>query len=138
MAITIDPTNKRIILDSASVTAQAIYVAWADWVVQSDNVKYLPAFSSAGGDSLGSGLFVPPYYFLINGWRVRPMEANHNLVITGNLFTDVGDVPVVPTLGVFQVTVNYTVAVQAQAFSAGAGAPTATEIADAVWAKMLP
>jgi hypothetical protein len=134
MTITVDPANKRIILDSASATAQSIYAAWVDWVVLSDNVKYPPAFSSVGGDSLGSGLYVPPYYFLLNGWRVRPMEASHNLTITGNLFVDGGGVPVVSTLGTFQVNVNYTVPVQAQGIStSGSTGPTSSEIASAVW-----
>lgn len=138
MAITIDPANKRIILDSASVTAQAIYVAWVDWVALSDNMKYPPAFSSVGGDDLGGGLFIPPYYFLLNGWRVRPMEANHNLTITGNLFVDGGGVPVVSTLGTYQINVNYTVPVQAQGIStSGSTAPTSEQNADAVWAKVL-
>lgn len=135
MAITIDPANKRLILDSASVTAQAIYAAWVDWVALSDNEKYLPAFSSAGGDDLGSGLFIPAYYFLENGWKVRPMESNHNLTITGNLFVRGGGVPVVSTLGTFQVNVNYTVPVQAQAVSTSGGSgPTAAEIAAAILA----
>ena len=135
MAITIDPATNRIILDSASVTAQAIYVAWVDWVALSDNSKYLPAFSSVGGDALGGGLFIPPYYFLLNGWRVRPMESSHNLTITGNLFVDGGGVPVVSTLGTFQVNVNYTVPVQAQGISTSGGTgPTAADIAAAILA----
>lgn len=138
MAITLDPANKRIILDSASVTAQALYAAWVDWVALSDNMKYLPAFSAVGGDDLGGGLSIPPYYFLLNGWRVRPMESSHNLTITGNLFVDGGGVPVVNTLGTFQVNVNYTVPVQAQGIStSGSTAPTSEQNADAVWAKAL-
>jgi hypothetical protein len=138
MAYTIDPANKIIVLDSATVTAQSIYVAWADWMLVSDNAKYLPAFGSAGGDALGGGLFVPPYYFLLNGWRVRPMESNHNLTITGNLFVDGGGVPVVSTVGTYQVNVNYTVPVQAQGIStSGSTAPTAAEVAAAVWGKII-
>lgn len=137
MAITIDPASKRIILDSASVTAQAIYVAWADWVATSDNAKYLPAFSATGGDDLGAGLSIPPYYFLLNGWRVRPMESNHNLTITGNLFVEGGGVPVVSTLGTYQVNVNYTVPVQAQGIStSGSTGPTAAEIAAEVRSEL--
>jgi hypothetical protein len=136
--ITIDPANKRLILDSTSVTAQAIYVAWADWMLLSDNAKYLPALSSAGGDDLGSGLSIPPYYFLENGWRVRPLEGNQNLTITGNLFVRGGGVPVVPTLGVFQVNVNYTVPVQAQGIStSGSSGPSASEIAAAILAAAV-
>lgn len=137
MAITIDPANKRIILDSASVTAKDVFRAWADWMLLSDNSKYLPAFSATGGDDLGGGLSIPPYYFLLNGWRVRPMESNHNLTITGNLFVDGGGVPVVPTLGTYQVNVNYTVPVQAQGIStAGSSGPSASEIAASVRAEL--
>ena len=137
MPIVIDPATKRLILDSASVTAQAVYVAWVDWVATSDNAKYLPAFSAVGGDALGGGLFIPPYYFLRNGWRVRPMESNHNLTITGNLFVEGGGVPVVSTLGTYQVNVNYTVPVQAQGIStSGSTGPTAGEIASAVLAQL--
>ena len=137
MPIVIDPATKRLILDSASVTARAVYVAWVDWVATSDNAKYLPAFSAVGGDALGGGLFIPPYYFLRNGWRVRPMESNHNLTITGNLFVDGGGVPVVSTLGTYQVNVNYTVPVQAQGIStSGSTGPTAGEIASAVLAQL--
>lgn len=135
MAITIDPANKRLILDVASITAQSIYAQWVDWVAASDNSKYLPAFSSAGGDDLGSGLFIPAYYFLENGWRVRPMESSHNLTITGNLFVRGGGVPVVSTVGTYQVNVNYTVPVQAQGIAtSGSSGPTAADIAAAILA----
>lgn len=137
MAITLDPANKRIILDSASVTAKDIFRAWADWMLLSDNSKYLPAFSATGGDDLGGGLSIPPYYFLLNGWRVRPMESSHNLTITGNLFVDGGGVPVVSTLGTYQVNVNYTVPVQAQGIStSGSTGPSAEQVADAVRAEL--
>jgi hypothetical protein len=68
------------------------------------------------------------------------MEANHDLVITGNLFVEGGGVPVVRTLGQFQVNVNYTVPVQAQAFiptgSGAAGGLTLAQIeASTVLAK---
>lgn len=135
MAITVDPANLRIILDSASVSAKDIFRAWADWMLLSDNSKYLPAFSATGGDDLGGGLSIPPYYFLENGWRVRPMESNHTLILTGNLFVAGGGVPIVPTLGTFNVSAQYTVPVQAQGIStSGSSGPTAAAIAEAVWA----
>lgn len=134
MAIVFDPTTKRIILDSASVTAQVIYSRWCDWITTSDNLKYLPAFRAVGGDDLGGGLYIPPYFFLLNGWRVRPMESSHLLVLDGNLFVEGGGQPVVQTLGSYNVSVQYTVPVQAQAFStAGSTGPTPQEIALAVW-----
>lgn len=136
MAILIDPATRRIVLDSANVTAQEIYRAWADWAALDDHLKFLPAFRSLGGDALGGGLFIPGYYFLLNGWRVRPMEASHELTITGNLFVEGGGVPVVPTLGIFQVTVNYTVPMQAQGVATSGSALSAGEIAAAVLASL--
>lgn len=137
MPIAFDPANKRIVLDSTSVTAEELWSRWADWVAASDNAKYLPAFRHTGGDELGGGLFIPNYLFLLNGWRVRPMEADHTLIITGNLFVDGGGVPVVQTLGDFNVSVQYTVPVQAQGIAtSGSTGPSASEIAAAVLAAM--
>jgi hypothetical protein len=130
MAIVFDAAARRIILDSTSVTASEIFSRWEDWVVLSDNAKYPPAFRHAGGDDLGGGLSIPNYMFLINSWRVRPMEANHTLDLVGNLFVDGGGDPVVSTLGDFRVLVKNTVAVQAQGITtSGSTGPTAAEIA---------
>jgi hypothetical protein len=135
MAITLDGATKRIILDSASVSAAQIWSAWVDW--HEANQQWPLAFQLVGGNALGGGLFIPPYFFLLNGWRVRPMEASHNLTITGNLFVDGGGVPVVGTLGTYQVNVNYTVPVQAQGIAtSGSTGPTASEIAAAVRADI--
>ena len=137
MAIIFDPANKRVILDSASVTAVELYSRSADWLALSDNAKYGEVFRQVGGDNLGSGLSIPPYLFLQNTWRVRPMESSHNLTITGNLFVEGGGVPVVSTLGTFQVNVNYTVPVAAQGIATGGNSLTAEQIAAAVWAQLI-
>lgn len=137
MAITFDPATQRIILDSASVTATELYSRWVDWAATGDNAKYGMVFRQVGSDDLGGGLSIPPYYFLQGNWRVRPMESSHNLTITGNLFVDGGGVPVVSTLGTYQVNVNYTVPVQAQGIATGGGGgATAAEIATEVWSHI--
>lgn len=135
MTIVFDASNKRIVLDSSSVTATEIYSRWVDWAALGDNLRHGMVVRQVGSDDLGGGLAIPPYYFLQGEWRVRPMEANHLLTLTGNLFVEGGGQPVVNTLGSFNVSVQYTVPVQAQAFStSGGGAPTAADIADDVWA----
>ena len=135
MTITLNGATRRIILDSASVSAAQIWSAWVDW--HEANQQWPLAFQLVGGNALGGGLFIPPYFFLMNGWRVRPMESSHNLTITGNLFVDGGGVPVVSTLGTYQVNVNYTVPVQAQGIAtSGSTGPTASEIAAAVRADI--
>lgn len=126
MAITFDPISRRIILDSSSVTASELWSRWVDWMAIGTNSKYLPAFRQVGGDDLGGGLLIPAYYFLLNGWRIRPMEANHLLVVSGNIYVDGGGQPVVNTLGPYNVSIQYTVAMQAQAVvtSGGSGGLT--------------
>ena len=133
MAISIDGATKLITLDSASVTAAQIWSAWVDW--HPANTQWPLAFSLIGGIPLGGGLFIPPYFFLLNGWRVRPMNMDHNLTITGNLFVNGGGVPVVATQDVHQVNVNYTVPVQAQGIAtSGSTGPSAADIAAAILA----
>lgn len=137
MATTFDGATKRIILDSTSVTASELWSDWVRWLdSDTDNSKWDYAFRQVGGDDLGAGLAIPPYLFLLNGWRVRPMEASHDLVITGNLFVEGGGTPVTSTLGTYQVNVKYVVPVQAQALStSSAGScPTVQEIVEALYA----
>lgn len=122
MAITFDPINKRIILDSAYVSTASLYSRWKEWAQTGDNLKYEQAFYALGGDPLGGGLFVASYFFLMNGWRIRPMEANHTLIIDGNIGVYGGGAqPVVPTLGNFNVLTQYTVPVQAQGVATNGG-----------------
>jgi len=130
MPIVFDPSTKRIVLDSAAVTATELYSRSADWLVLSDNAKYGPVFRQVGGDDLGGGLSIPPYFFLQAGWRVRPMEADHDLSVEGNLFVEGGGNPFVRTLGAYQVNVRSTVPVQAQGIStSGSTGPSASDIA---------
>lgn len=138
MPITFDPVNKRIILDSlTNVTATELYSRWVDWAALDDNLKWGPVFRQVGSDDLGGGLSIPPYFFLQGLWRLRPMESNHNLNIVGNLFVEGGGVPVVQTLGSYNVSSQYTVPVQAQGIStSGSSGPSAAEIAEAVLARL--
>ena len=119
--ITFDPINRRIVLDSANVSVQYIYSRWKEWVMQDDNAKYLSAFYTLGGDPLGGGLYVASYFFLMNGWRIRPMEANHTLILEGNVSVYGGGVPVVQTLGNYNVSTQFTVPVQAQGVATNGG-----------------
>ena len=120
--MTFDGANKRVILNSTSVTASEIWSRYMDWLAaDSNNAKWGLAMTQIGGDDLGSGLFVPIYVFLQNGWRVRPMESSHQLMITGNLFVAEGGSPLVNTLGNYNVIAQYTVPVQAQAMATSGG-----------------
>jgi hypothetical protein len=116
MAITFDPTNKIIQLDTFSVSASEIWSRWIDWVVLSDNAKYLPAFSQLGGVAP-----VALYIYLENSWKVRPQEANGITGITGNLLVQGGGSPIAATVGSFQVLVNLEAPIAAQAIEVNTG-----------------
>lgn len=140
MAITFDSSNKRIVLDTTTVDVRDIYSRWKDWV-HSGNSQYEQAFRVVGGDPLGSGLYVSSYFFLQNGWRIRPMEVDHTLTVNGNISVDGGGVPIVPTLGDNNVIVQYVVPVAAQAYDSGTGGgtgdcPTASEIAAEILSQL--
>lgn len=134
MPITFDPAAKRIILDSAEVSATELYSRSADWLALSDNAKYGAVFRQVGGDDLGGGLSIPPYFFLQGAWRVRPMESNHTLDLVGNLFVEGGGDPVVSTLGDYRVLVKNTVPVQAQGITTSGS--TGPSVAD-IWAHAV-
>lgn len=113
--VTFDGPNKLIIINNGydNIDAQVdIYSDWKEWVIQQDNSKYLPALRTVGGDPIGGGQSISGYYFLINGWRVRPYEGNHFLTVLGNLYVDEGGAPFVPTLGTYQVVVSLQVSPQ--------------------------
>ena len=127
-----DGANKRIILEENTISSSQLWSEWVRWLEEdTNNHKWLPAMKQVGGDDLGSGLLIPPYIFLLNGWRIRPMEMNHLLVITGNIFVDGGGQPVVNTLGSYNVSVQYTVPVQAQGYSTTSSGSSIT--ADQIW-----
>lgn len=134
MAITFNASTKIIQLDSAIVSAATIWSRWVDWFCTSDNSKYLPAMEVIGGNQVDGSIYIPSYFYLLDGWRIRPMESNHNLEITGNIIVQGGGDPIVNTVGTYQVNVRFTVPVAAQLVG---NIPTASQNAAAVLAATV-
>ena len=137
---TFDGPNKLIILDpgTTQVSVSDIYSRWKDWASDVDNSKFVRAFEdSVGGNPLGGGVLLGAYYFLTNGWLIRPQEADHTLIVEGNLF------PVPDTAGLFAPTVGSFNVLIAQRTSSLTQqvivdpADAAAEIATAVWTEDL-
>ena len=91
-----------------------MYSRWKDWTAQGDNSKWLNAFEVIGGDPTIGGNRISPYYFLTNGWRVRPQEANHTLQVGGILLVQGGGDPYLSTVGTFNVRITAIVPLEAE------------------------
>lgn len=136
MSYTFDGASRRIIL-SSGVTALDVkdcYSRWKEWVATSDNSKYLPAFEVVGGNPTVGSNTISSYFFLLNGWKIRPQEASHTLEVSGILITEDNSDPFVDTIGNYRVRIVQIVPLQAETisvYSEGASDPAA--IASAVW-----
>lgn len=86
--VTFDGANRRIYL-SPNVTTFSVkddfYSNWKEWMRLRDNTKYLPAFRTIGGDSVGGGQYAGDIYFLINGWQI---VVNTTVKVNGILYHD--------------------------------------------------
>lgn len=135
--VTFDGSASLIIVNYGvtDLTAQDIYSWWKQWVLWEQNANWLHAFSTVGGNPITDVLSVSGYFFLENGWRIRPHEADHKLTIEGNLFTvESGEALTVPTLGNYRVEVSLILTANAQSVIVDGIGPVARGlIADAVW-----
>lgn len=118
-------TKEVTITTDTELNVLALWSRWLDWFLTGDNSKYGIAMAQVGGDDIdaGAGTSIPIYIFLLNGWKVKPKEANHTLAVTqGILLVDGGGDPFVNPAGAFTVRVNYQQPVQAITVSTGGGA----------------
>lgn len=117
---------------TVNVSVRDVWSRWIDWLLTSDNSKYLLAFKTIGGDVIdnASGTSIPIYAYLQNGWKIKPQESNHTLNINdGILLVDGGGDPFINTIGNFVVRVNYQQPVQAITVSTGgSGGSTPSDV----------
>jgi len=107
--VTFDGVNRIIDVDFGVTELDAqidLYSDWKEWVLEtgSANARYTQTFRTAAGDPIGPGKFIAPYFFLLNGWVIRPHAADHELLIEGNLYADPFTNPIItPSSGSFTV-----------------------------------
>lgn len=143
--VTFDPSTYRIVeidtgLETNAISIVEVYSEWKAWALLGDNAKHPPAFRAVGGDPIDATRSVGVTVFLREPWKIRPAEYDHRLVLTGNLAVDpAGRSPLVPTLGGHTVLAEIATSnlFDRLAFSIENPAPTAAEIADAVWDEAL-
>lgn len=138
MAISFDGPTKVMTLSSGTTSLNVLdlWSRWVDWFLTGDNSKYLPAFQQVGGNDIdvSAGISIPIYAFLMNGWKLKPQEANHTLSVSGGvLLVDGGGDPFNNTSGAYTVRINYQQPVQAITVSTGGGGGlTAQQVRDAM------
>ena len=102
-----------------------IYSDWKEWFQEGDNSKFLPALRTIGGDPTVQEKVVAPYFFLMNGWKIKPASWTHTLNLVGNLFVDdpetYGSNIVVPPDGPYTVLINMSTTSDASKIISGSG-----------------
>jgi len=137
VALSFDGATKVVtITTDNTLDVKDLWSRWVDWVLTGDNSKYLPAMRQTGGDDIdvSAGTSIPIYIYLLNGWKIKPREANHTLsVINGTLLVEGGGDPFNNTTGAYTVRINYQQPVQSIGVATGGGGGvTAQDIRDAM------
>ena len=91
---------------TGSFSVLDLYSRWKDWLLISDNTKYYQAFRYVGGDPTVGADSLGITYFLMNGWRIDPVNVDHRLQVDGNLFTNEGDSPFYYDPNIASITVQ--------------------------------
>lgn len=96
MAITVDTSKHVIFLTDVPVGGLVSYNVVDDiyseakrlWLADETLSRMIFPFRPLGGDPLGGTLLLGKYVFIRNdlGWHIHPYDANHQLVVEGNLY----------------------------------------------------
>ena len=131
MPLSFDGPNKVISVSGETIlSVRELWSRWVDWLLTTDNSKYLFAFDQIGGDDIDpvAGTTIPIFIFLTNGWRIAPEEVNHTLNVTeGVLVVDGGGDPFLDTEGPYVVRINYQQPVQVIGLTISSGSGLSTE-----------
>lgn len=127
-----DGANKRIYVQSGTLSfvATDLYSEWKRWIIQSDNIKYIQAMRSIGGDALSQTKFIAPYIELMNEWKIKPYDGDYTLSVQGNLFATGGETPFI---GADNGTVLISMETTGNALALSSNTETQTDIIAPVW-----
>lgn len=140
MTITFDGENKIIGLPLTSIMSiREVYSRWVDWTTQSDNMKWLPAFTVIADPPK-----IPVYITLQNGWLIDPAHGTYGVPYTiefteGFLYTNpAGQDPFTPGDPGYELRIIYRNPVAAIGYASGSGVLPAdiTAIASATKARL--
>ena len=97
-----------------------------DWLADTELAKHEFPIEAVGGNSVPGDKFLDVTFFILAPWQFLPYDANHELLINGNVYRDDGSSIAKARAGrTITVTLNTT-------FSAGV---STNDMAYAVWAN---
>lgn len=120
------------IMGAINVDIQELYSRWVDWVLTSDNSKFIQALRVVGGDQLPGAKQLGLTYFLMNGWKIRPYESNHTFNLIGNLYSEDGSLPFTSTIGNYNVMIVSSVSNLVDLVATGGGSGGLTNEQDII------
>lgn len=100
LKVSFDGVTKLITVNSNESVIDVkedLYSAWKRWIQTRDNLKYIAAMRTVGGDPTTAGEFLGATFFVTNGWRIVLTNAT---TIEGNIFSDDFDTPYLTEEGV--------------------------------------
>lgn len=119
-----------------------------DWVAAESLRKFYFPIEAEGGKPLPGEKDLGSTFFLASDWKIRPYDADHRLIIDGNLYAVDGSDPFIDTVSNLPVRVMQQVSDLVSTVSSGSGLsteehdqlmalPDADAIADGVWDELL-
>lgn len=117
-------TDEKIEMTANEYDVPEAYSKWKDEILIDDNLLYDFAFDTVGGDVIAAGISIPYYSFLINGWKVTPIEGT--TTVTSGIIVDATGEPFDTITG--NSRINYQQPVQALQVSTGSGLSPEQEI----------
>jgi len=136
MPVTFDGVNKIIqcTTGTTSIDMVDVYSRWKEWVSEDSNSKFLQAFRAVGGDPISQINSITPYFFLLNGWKIKPQAATHVLTVNGIVITEDDSNPFVgcEELPGCDVMIKQIVPVKAESINVGAYQTAPEDIANAI------
>jgi hypothetical protein len=126
---TVDTTNKLFVAKAGVVDFDVQVDLYSDakehWLASGTAMGFPFPLRTVAGDPNPDGSVVEPFYYMRGGWKIRPDEADHELLVSGNIFLDQGETGrlFVPTLGGFTVLVTVVVTNRGTMMPAQGGSP---------------
>ena len=95
-----------------------------DWVAAESLRKFNFPIGAVGGNPLPGAKDLGTTFFLASDWKIRPYDADHRLIIDGNLYSEDGSDPFLDTLSNYTVRIMQQVSDLVSTVSVGSGLST--------------